>query len=409
MRSIHLQIPTNGANPFTSSDFDVDLPLQAFTRAEFIWRDHLPFLPWADELVAGGARPSYSTISFFEIESPLLEFVDMTALRAVRVIDATLSVDAVFRIFNFMRISNFVGSRCSSRAHFISMAHAAKLQLSPAGIAVFTIRANEVCEFEARPRGAAYGGTMGWLQEWTWARAQDRGGDYTTTIWILSLLGPRATKVSRSAPSRLTSIASRFGSAFTGAHAEFTFTSAEVASQLPGWVRAFKWPSELAIKPKDADAAFSEFLRAYRFAQASSSDKSAMVADVFHKVLAVSPSLASLAGEATPLQAYHAFRPLLKVFDISSGPLLSDWQILDARVSSMLEIVASMPPSSELLAQRVGMLLEDERATLRVQAGGADSGLKVQDGSAGFNASIDPTTITILRRSAKLQAVVQHL
>ena len=88
VRSIHLQIPTNGSNPFTPVDFDIDLPL-AFTRAEFLWRDYLPFLPLADELVARGARPSYSTISFFEIESLLLEFVDMTALRAEKVTDAT--------------------------------------------------------------------------------------------------------------------------------------------------------------------------------------------------------------------------------------------------------------------------------------------------------------------------------
>ena len=108
MRSAHLQIPTGGANPPAPSDFDVDLPL-AFTRAgaEFIWRNHLPFLPRADELVARGARPSYSNTPFFEIERFLLGFVDMTALRAVRAIDATLSVEAVdvFRIFNFMRIS----------------------------------------------------------------------------------------------------------------------------------------------------------------------------------------------------------------------------------------------------------------------------------------------------------------
>ena len=58
-------------------------------------------------------------------------------------------------------------------------------------------------------------------------------------------------------------------------------------------------------------------------------------------MLAISPSLASLSGEATPLQAYHAFRPLLKVFEISSGPLLSDWQTLDGRVRGMLEIVAT--------------------------------------------------------------------
>ena len=75
----------------------------------------------------------------------------------------------------------------------------------------------------------------------------------------------------------------------------------------------------------------------------------------------------------------------------------------------MLEIVASMPPSAELLVQRVGMLLDDERATLRVHAGRADSGSKAEDSASGFKASIDPTSITTLRRSAKLQAVVQQL
>ena len=78
------------------------------------------------------------------------------------------------------------------------MAHAAKLQLSPTDIAVFTIRASEVCNFEAR--GAAYDDAMGWLQEWKWARAQDCEGRFSTTIWIPSLLGPRASTVSRSAP-----------------------------------------------------------------------------------------------------------------------------------------------------------------------------------------------------------------
>ena len=174
-------------------------------------------------------------------------------------------------------------------------------------------------------------------------------------------------------------------------------------------MRAFKWPNELAIKPTDEEEAFSELLRAYRFSQASPANKSMMVADVFDKVLAVSPSLASLAGEATPLQAYHAFCPLLKVFEISSDPLLSDWQTLDGRVSNMLEIVASMPPSAELLVQRVGMLLDDERATLRVHGGRADSGTKVEDGASDFKASIDPLSITTLRRSAKLQAVVEQL
>jgi hypothetical protein len=126
-------------------------------------------------------------------------------------------------------------------------------------------------------------------------------------------------------------------------NAEFTFTEQEMAAQVPVWVRAFKYPSELSVTPVDEAEALSEFLRAYRFSQASPADKSAMVADVFDKVLVATPSLARLAGDADPLQAYHAFLPLLKTFEITSDPLLSDWQTLDGRVEGMLEIVASMP------------------------------------------------------------------
>ena len=101
-RAIQIQVPTNGANPCTPADFDRELPLR-FTRAESIWRDLLPFLPWADELVARGSRPSYSSISFFEIEGLVLEFVDMTALRAERLIDVTFSVEELHEAQQFRR------------------------------------------------------------------------------------------------------------------------------------------------------------------------------------------------------------------------------------------------------------------------------------------------------------------
>ena len=127
---------------------------------------------------------------------------------------------------------------------------------------------------------------------------------------------------------RLTSIAGRFGAGFLQAHTEFTFTDLEMASQAPVWVWTFKWPTKLSATPTDESDALSEFLRAYRSSQASAADKSAMVADVLDKVLEATPSLAMLAGQATPIQAYNAFRPMLKVFDITLDPLLSDWQTL---------------------------------------------------------------------------------
>ena len=142
--SLIIAVPSNDTR-HVGPHFDADVPLR-FTRDEFVWRDHPPFLPWADGLVARGARPFYTTISFFEIENPVLEFVDTTALRTERPIGASFSVDAVFLVFNFMRLHNLVSSRCSSTEHFIAVIRAANLQLTPDDLAVFTIRANAVCK-----------------------------------------------------------------------------------------------------------------------------------------------------------------------------------------------------------------------------------------------------------------------
>ena len=174
-------------------------------------------------------------------------------------------------------------------------------------------------------------------------------------------------------------------------------------------VRAFKWPTELSATPMDESEALSEFLRAYRFSQASAADKSAMVAGVFDKVLMATPFLAKLAGQATPLQAYHAFRPMIKVFEITPDvPLLSDWQTLDGRVDHMLEIVASMPLSADLLVKRVAMIMDDQKATLIAHFPRAD-GTKITAGVEGFTAGVHPTSFTLLHRSTELQAVVAKL
>ena len=108
------------------------------------------------------------------------------------------------------------------------------------------------------------------------------------------------------------------------------------------------------------------------------------------------------------VQAYHAFHPLLKTFEITSDPLLSDWQTLDGRAEGMLEIVASMPLTADLLGKRVNMIIEDEKATHRVYTGKLEMA-KAPGEVDGFTAAIDPISITLLRRSAQLQKVVQKL
>ena len=77
---IKYQIPSHCENPFGPADFDAALPLH-FSKGELRWRRLLPFLPWADGVVARGAKATYSTVSFFEIEGLFLEIADMTALR----------------------------------------------------------------------------------------------------------------------------------------------------------------------------------------------------------------------------------------------------------------------------------------------------------------------------------------
>ena len=74
----------------------------------------------------------------------------------------------------------------------------------------------------------------------------------------------------------------------------------------------------------------------------------------------------------------------------------------------MLEIVASMPLTGDLLSKRVNMIIEDEKATNRGYSGKLDVA-RVPGEVDGFTASIDPTSITLLRRSAQLQKIVQKL
>ena len=105
---------------------------------------------------------------------------------------------------------------------------------------------------------------------------------------------------------------------------------------------------------------------------------------------------------------YHAFSPLLKTFEITSEPLLSDCQTLDGRIEGMLEIVASMPPTADLLGKMVNMIIEDDKATRRVNTGKLEMA-KAPGEVDGVTADIDPTSITLLRRSAQLQSVVQKL
>ena len=86
---IRVVTPTNGAAPITVNDYDIDLPLGFGFRC---WRILMPFVPWADEVVATGSPPTKAAIPLFEIEDllQLLSFVLWEAPAATkRLVDTT--------------------------------------------------------------------------------------------------------------------------------------------------------------------------------------------------------------------------------------------------------------------------------------------------------------------------------
>ena len=74
---IRLETPSNGANPITVADFDINLLLrfEGGFFMQFRALLTLPFLPWADEAVAAGTEPTYATISTSDIADLFLNFV----------------------------------------------------------------------------------------------------------------------------------------------------------------------------------------------------------------------------------------------------------------------------------------------------------------------------------------------
>ena len=90
---------------------------------------------------------TYSTVSFFEIETLLL---NITALHAESIIDASIAITTVFRILNFIRLQGWFNSPCPSYEHFIRAVRANKLNLPSLDLAIFTIRVTNVCKFQAR-------------------------------------------------------------------------------------------------------------------------------------------------------------------------------------------------------------------------------------------------------------------
>ena len=95
---IRVVTPSNGAAPITVDDYDIDLVL-GFEGEFHHWRILLPFLPWADGVVAAENRPTKATIPLFEIEDLMLAFVIWEpAATMKRLVDSTFKVGYIKRV-----------------------------------------------------------------------------------------------------------------------------------------------------------------------------------------------------------------------------------------------------------------------------------------------------------------------
>ena len=73
------------------------------------WRSLLPFLPWADEVVAAGVSPSSATISYFELEALLLILLDFQPTgEAYSPIDTGFKLDFINRVLRVLANADII-------------------------------------------------------------------------------------------------------------------------------------------------------------------------------------------------------------------------------------------------------------------------------------------------------------
>ena len=95
---ITFAVQTDGVTPAMPVNFDKHCPV-VVSSAAYRWRALLPFLPWADEIVAPGLSPSSATISYFELEALLLIVLDFQpGAEDKQPIDTYLKLDFMARV-----------------------------------------------------------------------------------------------------------------------------------------------------------------------------------------------------------------------------------------------------------------------------------------------------------------------
>ena len=154
-------------------------------------------------------------------------------------------------------------------------------------------------------------------------------------LCFLMLLGQRATVINRHSPTNRV---------FFMAYQHSMLPPPIMAMQILKWFTNFKWPRPLNSASLDVNEALSDFLRVFRYKQASTKERSLLISKVFSRVLTHCPHLKSLAGRSHYMDAFSAFRPMLLVFSILANPLFEDWLVLDKAIEPAAQLIRDVNP-----------------------------------------------------------------
>ena len=412
---IRLETPTNGASPPSAADLDLHLPLR-FEGAYLQYRTLLPFLPWADEVVAAGAEPSYSNISAFSIESILLECVSFQAAAQARnPVDTTFKASFIKRVLKYFLTQNLSDEPVQTEEAYVELLqkHVQGLDLTARAFLIVTESA--LLKFESRD--AAYTADLAFMEALSWGSFKDRStSEYAKAKRFLRLLGDRTTKAARQdSAGRLCVVAAQIGAAFNKVYSDFTFPPTLITQQIVSWFINLKWPTSLDIQLDTVDCAFTEFLRMYRYETGTVAQQSALVSEVFSRVLSICPALQSVAGDAPSRAVHDALRPMLAAYDIPSAPLVEDWKTLNSQVEHLRHLAEDIGCSANLLTARIKILLDDKQLEKRAVAskftGSSEQTAKgaITDGQSQYHARVSASSLNELRRSPELLELVKSL
>ena len=194
---IRVVTPANGAAPITADEYDIDLPLR-FEGGFYHYRISLPFLPWADGVVAAGNRPTKATIPLFEIEGRMLAFVVWEPAAAMkRLVDSTSKVGYIKRALAHRSSQHFPAWRepFSSASTFLEQVHSFVRSVPEDSRAFLKVPRNATQNLSAR--AVAYTGSLEWPGRAVRATFKDDKKTCADARRFLRLLGYRATAGSR--------------------------------------------------------------------------------------------------------------------------------------------------------------------------------------------------------------------